>query len=219
MQNNPTSPADRLSIGKASEYLGVSIDTLRRWEKKGRITPLRSPGGHRYFSKEELDKLFGKKYVRDSIPSEPVPKIKEDSNLPDTSFAIPTPDTPVSISPSEAKPAPPPILDENVQSPQETETKEILIPPIKLLKIQGSSIPTQHAQTTTDKPLQSTKKAPVLSNNQKTMLEDIISEKVRSKKNIPALKIVVIGMILFAIVDLIIAYILFSSSSMISPIP
>ena len=64
MQNSV--PADRLlSIGKSSEYLGVSIDTLRRWEKRGRITPLRSPGGHRYYSKDELDSLFGKRYSRD----------------------------------------------------------------------------------------------------------------------------------------------------------
>lgn len=54
-----------LTIGEASEYLGVSIDTLRRWEKKGRITPYRSPGGHRYYEKEELDNLFGKRYTRD----------------------------------------------------------------------------------------------------------------------------------------------------------
>lgn len=54
-----------LSIGEASEYLGVSIDTLRRWEKKGRIEPYRSPGGHRHYSKIDLDKLFDKKYVRD----------------------------------------------------------------------------------------------------------------------------------------------------------
>lgn len=56
---------DLISIGDASEYLGISIDTLRRWEKKGRITPMRSPGGHRYFSKKELDGLFGKRYTRD----------------------------------------------------------------------------------------------------------------------------------------------------------
>lgn len=54
-----------LSIGEASEYLGVSIDTLRRWEKKGRINPYRSPGGHRYYEKDELDRLFGKRYARD----------------------------------------------------------------------------------------------------------------------------------------------------------
>lgn len=54
-----------LSIGEASEYLSVSIDTLRRWEKKGKIESLRSPGNHRYFSVEDLDKLFGKKYRHD----------------------------------------------------------------------------------------------------------------------------------------------------------
>lgn len=56
-----------LTIGKASEHLGVSIDTLRRWEKKGRIEPLRSPGNHRYYLKEDLDKLFGKRYTHDEV--------------------------------------------------------------------------------------------------------------------------------------------------------
>lgn len=62
--NDDTKPG-LLNIGTASEYLGISIDTLRRWEKKGRIKPLRSPGGHRYYSKAELDDLFGKRYSRD----------------------------------------------------------------------------------------------------------------------------------------------------------
>lgn len=54
-----------MPIGRASEYLGVSIDTLRRWEKKGRIEARRSPGGHRYFMRVELNRLFDKKYTRD----------------------------------------------------------------------------------------------------------------------------------------------------------
>ena len=54
-----------LSIGEASEYLGVSIDTLRRWEKKDKIIALRSPGGHRYFKQKDLDNLFGRKYERE----------------------------------------------------------------------------------------------------------------------------------------------------------
>lgn len=64
MQNS-TPTGKLLSIGESSEYLGVSIDTLRRWEKKGRIAPLRSPGGHRYYSRDDLDTLFGKRYTRD----------------------------------------------------------------------------------------------------------------------------------------------------------
>lgn len=65
MQNDLSAKKNLLTIGEASEYLGISIDTLRRWERKNRIEPLRSPGGHRYFNKEDLDNLFGKKYVRD----------------------------------------------------------------------------------------------------------------------------------------------------------
>lgn len=54
-----------LSIGEASEYLGVSIDTLRRWNKKGKIESYRSPGNHRYFKKQDLDGLFDRKYERE----------------------------------------------------------------------------------------------------------------------------------------------------------
>lgn len=63
-----------LSIGEASDYLGVSIDTLRRWEKRGRIIPFRSPGGHRYYKKNELDELFGKRYTHDEHVKENDPE-------------------------------------------------------------------------------------------------------------------------------------------------
>ena len=59
-----------LSIGEASNYLGISIDTLRRWEKRDKVKVLRSPGGHRYFKKEDLDNLFGSKYERDELAKE-----------------------------------------------------------------------------------------------------------------------------------------------------
>lgn len=53
-----------LSIGEAAEYLDISVDTLRRWEKKDRVTAYRSEGGHRYFDEEDLEKLVGKRYTR-----------------------------------------------------------------------------------------------------------------------------------------------------------
>ena len=67
------------AIGEAANYLGVSVDTLRRWEKKGKVKTFRSPGGHRYFEKEELDNLFGRKYERgelseESLKSKPLSK-------------------------------------------------------------------------------------------------------------------------------------------------
>lgn len=52
---------DRLSIGEASRYLNVAIETLRRWDKKGKIESYRSPGGHRYFSRKDLKELFKKR--------------------------------------------------------------------------------------------------------------------------------------------------------------
>jgi len=46
-----------IKIGKASEILGVSIQTLRRWETFGSLVPDRkSLGGTRYY---DLDKLLG----------------------------------------------------------------------------------------------------------------------------------------------------------------
>lgn len=69
VQQNSSDLSDTMfNIGKSSKYLGVSIDTLRRWEAKGKIVSHRSPGGHRYFLKEELDKVFDTKYSRNRPP-------------------------------------------------------------------------------------------------------------------------------------------------------
>ncbi|PWI58415.1 IS607 family transposase [Sulfoacidibacillus thermotolerans] len=47
---------DRLAtIGEASKILGVSISTLRRWEKEGRLQPDEiTPGGHRRYDLVKL---------------------------------------------------------------------------------------------------------------------------------------------------------------------
>lgn len=44
-----------LSIKEAAEFLRVSIDTLRRWDSKKKLRAVRSSGGHRYYSKEQLE--------------------------------------------------------------------------------------------------------------------------------------------------------------------
>ena len=49
--------SDYLLIGQAAEYLGVSMDTLRRWEAKGKISAHRLDGKNRYFSLKELTQL------------------------------------------------------------------------------------------------------------------------------------------------------------------
>ena len=55
-----TISSDKISISEASEHLKVSIDTIRRWEKKGLIKALRNEQGHRLFLKEELVRLQSK---------------------------------------------------------------------------------------------------------------------------------------------------------------
>ncbi len=43
-----------LSIGKASEILGVSITTLRRWEAEGKLVPERTAAGHRRYDLSKI---------------------------------------------------------------------------------------------------------------------------------------------------------------------
>lgn len=46
-----------LPIGEAAEYLGVSEQTLRRWDASGEFkASFVSPGGHRYYSVADLEK-------------------------------------------------------------------------------------------------------------------------------------------------------------------
>lgn len=48
-----------LTIGQASEMLGVSIQTLRRWDAFGKLSSIRKKaGGHRYYKKEDVEKYI-----------------------------------------------------------------------------------------------------------------------------------------------------------------
>lgn len=50
-----------VSIGQASDLLGVAVSTLRRWEQEGRLRPaFRTCGGHRRYSLLQLNQLCGK---------------------------------------------------------------------------------------------------------------------------------------------------------------
>ena len=45
-----------LNIGQAAEILGVSIDTLRRWDESGKLIAIRKEGGtHRYYRKKDIE--------------------------------------------------------------------------------------------------------------------------------------------------------------------
>lgn len=47
-----------LSIGEAAKASQVSISTLRRYEKRGLITPLRTPGNQRRYRRGDVEKLI-----------------------------------------------------------------------------------------------------------------------------------------------------------------
>lgn len=44
-----------VAIGEAAELLGVSIDTLRRWDNDGSFPSIKSPKGHRYYSRVQIE--------------------------------------------------------------------------------------------------------------------------------------------------------------------
>ncbi len=50
-----------ITATQAAEYLGVSLVTLRKMEKKGDLVPFRTPGGHRRYSLEILEECVRKK--------------------------------------------------------------------------------------------------------------------------------------------------------------
>ena len=50
---------------QAGEYLNVTDDTLLLWDKNGKLTPLKTVGGHRRYRKDELDDFLGIKQEKD----------------------------------------------------------------------------------------------------------------------------------------------------------
>jgi molybdopterin-binding protein len=54
-----------LRVGEAAELLGVSVDTLRRWEAAGRLPVRRSRGGQRLVSLADVRQLQATRRKRD----------------------------------------------------------------------------------------------------------------------------------------------------------
>ena len=53
-------PSRSLPIGEAARALGVSVDTLRRWERAGRIETTRDSANRRRVSEDEVRRLGGR---------------------------------------------------------------------------------------------------------------------------------------------------------------
>jgi len=47
-----------INIRQAAELLGVDVTTLRRWEVKKKLVPVRTAGGHRRYTEKQLMELL-----------------------------------------------------------------------------------------------------------------------------------------------------------------
>ena len=52
---------DRIRVGQAAEMLGVTVETVRRWETEGRLEVERSTGGQRLVSLAEVTRLLAER--------------------------------------------------------------------------------------------------------------------------------------------------------------
>jgi molybdopterin-binding protein len=50
-----------LRVGQAAELLGVTVETLRRWEADGRLSVARTPGGQRQVPIAEVSRLLAER--------------------------------------------------------------------------------------------------------------------------------------------------------------
>lgn len=55
-----------LSISKAAAYLNISKATINRWQAKGALRPVYTPGGHRRFLESDLRAAMGLDSIRSS---------------------------------------------------------------------------------------------------------------------------------------------------------
>lgn len=48
------------SIGKFADEIGVTVESVRNWDRTGKLKPaFRNPSGHRYYTQEQIDLYLG----------------------------------------------------------------------------------------------------------------------------------------------------------------
>lgn len=58
MQSSDTYHTGLIPIGEVAKLLGVTVGTVRRWDKTGRIHSVRTPAGHRRFRITDVHQLL-----------------------------------------------------------------------------------------------------------------------------------------------------------------
>jgi molybdopterin-binding protein len=54
-------PAASVRVGQAAEMLGVTVETIRRWEADGRLRMTRSDGGQRLVDVDDITRLMAER--------------------------------------------------------------------------------------------------------------------------------------------------------------
>ena len=61
MADSPASVVSLIRVGQAAEMLGVTVDTMRRWEAEGRLHMERSGGGQRLVALADVTRLLAER--------------------------------------------------------------------------------------------------------------------------------------------------------------
>jgi molybdopterin-binding protein len=64
--------AESYRIGEAAGLLGVRVETLRRWERDGKVRVTRTPGGQRLVPAEEVARLLAEHQDRPKVTARSV---------------------------------------------------------------------------------------------------------------------------------------------------
>jgi excisionase family DNA binding protein len=75
MPNHYSDTDDLLRLREVAELLGVRTATIARWAREGKLTPLRTPGGHRRYSKADICRLL----ADEATPSEAEQELATDA--------------------------------------------------------------------------------------------------------------------------------------------
>jgi excisionase family DNA binding protein len=75
MPNEYLDADDLLRPREVADLLGVRTSTIARWAREGKLTPLRTPGGHRRYSRAAIRRLL----ADEATPSDAHQQLVEDA--------------------------------------------------------------------------------------------------------------------------------------------
>lgn len=83
MVEQPEDLASMLTIGEAAKELGVSVSTLRNWDRKGKLVPIRHPiNSYRLYSPRTIDRLKTQRVAESSATYETAGRVESRFDVP-----------------------------------------------------------------------------------------------------------------------------------------